>query len=55
MKKQDYETLARAIKNSLATAPDFCHVVHVETLARYLADNLHVNRATFLTACGLKP
>lgn len=55
MKKSDYETLARAIKTSLASAPDFSHVVHIETLARYLAEHLHVDRAAFLTACGVKP
>lgn len=72
MRKQDYETLARAISDEIKSADTWLvnTAVHVdeqnvsiarsrrntaERLARYLADNLHVNRAAFLTACGVKP
>lgn len=55
MRKQDYETLARELRRCLDTSRDFPSRVHLETTVRRLAELLHVDRAAFLTACGLKP
>lgn len=68
MRKQDYETLARAIRKNLQYAKSMqtSALTHdrktyadgaaatLESLARYLAEHLHVDKAAFLTACGLK-
>lgn len=70
MKKQDYETLARELRRRVAQWSPADHTadqlftevqtrmsesLQAASLARYLAEHLHVDRAAFLTACGVKP
>lgn len=70
MKKQDYETLARELRRRVAQWSPADHTadqrftevqtrmsesMQAASLARYLAEHLHVDRAAFLTACGVKP
>lgn len=70
MRKQDYMILAAELRRRIALwspAEHTAGLMHAEvqarkseslqaaSLARYLAEHLHVDRAAFLTACGLKP
>lgn len=70
MKKADYATLARELRRRVAqwspadhtAGQQFTEVqsrmsesLQAASLARYLAEHLHVDRAAFLTACGVKP
>lgn len=70
MRKQDYMTLAAELRRRIAlwspaehtAGQQFTEVqtrmsesLQAASLARYLADHLHVDRAAFLTACGIKP
>lgn len=69
MKKQDYETLTRELRRRVILWSPSEHTagrMHADvqsrmsesmqaaSLARYLADHLHVDKAAFLQACGLK-
>jgi hypothetical protein len=71
MRKADYETLARELrqriaKHAEALTPQIPPLSEAEqcarlfagqeakSLARYLADHLHVDRAEWLKACGLR-
>lgn len=49
MRKADYLTLARTIRAYARGA----HASHVQDMARELARSLSVDRAAFLTACGI--
>lgn len=71
MRKQDYATLAQHIREGIAQWPVLTTLaarLSEESIikrmavaeqsartARFLAQNLHVDKAEFLKACGLKP
>lgn len=51
MRKADYLTLARVIRESLEANPDARHAI--ESLAREFATAASVDRRAFLQACGI--
>lgn len=70
MRKQDYATLARELRRRVeqwspadhTAGQQFTEVqtrmsesLQAASMARYLADHLHVDREAFLTACGIRP
>ena len=67
MRKQDYETLARELKHvihawdknadpeDLNTQMRMHESMCAWRLAKRLSEYLHVDRAAFLTACGISP
>ena len=70
MRKKDYETLAKELRRRVSLWSPADHTagqlvadvqarqsesMQAASLARYLADHLSVDRAEFLTACGLRP